>query len=320
MTEMILTALEAGNPLAYLAALGTLRIAALAWPKHHSRLSWRKIEGRWRPCIDSDKDINIDEWVAGLYVVLTKKDQHRAFQIAEGLKTADQRSADVDLRTLQCFKFREIVLGAQNTAMSDNRSYADFLAAFGSEVVESLDKKGKKTGMIDNTAIRLSGAGQQHFLGSMLEIARETTLENLYESLFKAWNYSDPGPSLRWDPVDDRRYALRWKQPSGDPVKTVRGANRLAMEALPLLPTSPCGGRLETTGFTRREHQNVAWSWPVWNCSLSLDVVRSLLALPELQRDVPDRRMLYAMKIEEVYRSERITQGKYRNFTMAVSA
>lgn len=307
MTEMILTALEGGNPLAYLAALGTLRIAALAWPEHHSRLSWRNIEGRWRPCIDSDMDIAIEQWVAGLQDVLTKKDQKRAFQIAADL-------------TIKCSDFRKNALDAQDTSAPDNRNYADFLAAFGSEVVESL-VNGKKTGLIADTVLRtMSGAGHQHFLGFMLELARETNQENLYSSLFNTWNYSDPGPSLRWDPVDDRRYALRWKQPSGDPVKTVRGANRLAMEALPLLPTSPCGGRLETTGFTQRKRRNVAWSWPVWSCSLSLDVVRSLLALPELQRDVPDRKMLYAMKIEEVYRSERITQGKYRNFTMAASA
>jgi hypothetical protein len=306
MAEIVLKALRGENPLAYLAALGTLRTASLAWPGNEQCLSWGQIEGSWHPIIvHNNNNMGIEEWLDGLYHVL--KTEERAFTIGKNL-------------TLQCSDFRERAIEAQNMVQPVKRNYADFLVAFGSEAVESV-ANGKKTGLMADTALRtMSGAGHQHFLGFIRELAKVTSKENIYDSLFKVWSYSDPGPSLRWDPQDDRRYALRWKEPSGDPIKTVRGANMLAVEAMPLLPTVPCGVRLDTTGFTQRRHRNVIWSWPIWRGKLSMDVVRSLLALSELQRDVPDRKKLMAMGIVEIYRSERITQGKFRNFTMAVPA
>ena len=84
------------------------------------------------------------------------------------------------------------------------------------------------------------------------------------------------------------------------------------------LPTSaPLYGRLETTGFTRHKARGVVWTWPLWTARLWMDVLRSLLALQGVN---PDRRVLAAMGIAEVYRSQRITQGKYRNFTPATPA
>jgi hypothetical protein len=166
----------------------------------------------------------------------------------------------------------------------------------------------------------MSGAGHQHFLGFMQQLAHATDLGNLREALFNVWRYRDDKPSLRWDPNDDRRYALRWDNPSGDSIKTVRGANRLAIEALPLLPAVPVGKRAETTGFTQERGRGVLWTWPIWHPPLSLDVVRSLLALREIQRETPDRGLLSRMGISEVFRCQRITQGKYRNLTPAAPA
>jgi hypothetical protein len=306
MAEIILKALEGSNSLAYLAAIGTLRVATLAWPEKNVRLSWKNLDGGWRPCIHNCIDMDIDVWLAGLYSVLNSGINEPAFTISDDLN-------------LSCLDFRVNALDAQNKAQPTDRNYADFIAAFGSESVELL-KNGKKSGLMTDTALRtMSGAGNQHFLEFLRELTKVTNVKNISDSLFIGWSYSDTGLSLRWDPADDRRYALRWLRPSTDPVKTERGANRLAIEALPLLPSMPCRGRLETTGFTQRKRQNVSWTWPIWTSALNIDVVRSLLAMPELQRISPNRTTLYAMSIEEIYRSERITQGKFRNFTMAVS-
>ena len=99
----------------------------------------------------------------------------------------------------------------------------------------------------------------------------------------------------------------------------MRGANRLAVETLPLLPTVPGSKRTETTGFTRRDKATL-FTWPIWDCALSLEVIRSLLALGEVQHSEPDRAKLRAMGVVEVYRSRRITTGKFRNFTHAQPA
>lgn len=118
-------------------------------------------------------------------------------------------------------------------------------------------------------------------------------------------------------PQDDRRYALRWHEPSGDPIRTVRGANRLAIEALPVFPTAPVGQELNTTGFTQRRGKGVFLTWPIWKPMIELDIVRSLLAHSELQSERPNRKKLSKMGIAEIYRSQRITQGKFRNFTQS---
>ena len=96
------------------------------------------------------------------------------------------------------------------------------------------------------------------------------------------------------------------------------GANRLAVEALPLLPTAPVGRRLDTTGFSRRDGR-IFFSWPIWTPPIDLDTLKSLLALSMLQDREPKHAQLEKMGVVEVYRSERITNGKYRNFTVAVS-
>ena len=210
-------------------------------------------------------------------------------------------------------EFRVVTEKAQAAATMSNRRFADFIAAFGSESLAN------REGKIQDTALRtMSGAGHQHFIGYMKDLVEKTEPGHLRTALFEPWEYSDDRPSLRWDSVDDRRYALRWENPSNDPIKTVRGANRLAVEGLPLLPTAPANGQLNTTGFTQRRDVGVLFSWPIWKDKLRMEVVSSLLSLSELQASQPDRTRLAAMGIVEVYRSQRVTTGKYRNFTSAV--
>jgi hypothetical protein len=60
------------------------------------------------------------------------------------------------------------------------------------------------------------------------------------------------------------------------------------------------------------------WTWPIWEGEVSVDVVRSLLAFKELQAELPDRRQLNAMGVKEIYRCERITQGRFRNFNVGI--
>ena len=74
-----------------------------------------------------------------------------------------------------------------------------------------------------------------------------------------------------------------------------------------------------TTGFKGRRSTNTYWTWPIWEPPVTLDVVRSLVALGELQEDKPNRRELGCRGIREVYRSQRLTIGKVKNFTPAQS-
>ena len=77
---------------------------------------------------------------------------------------------------------------------------ADYWIAYGSETYADDD-------VIGDTELRtMSGAGHQHFINS----ARNSShyyCDHIRSALFATWIYSDPRPSMRWDPQDDRRYA-----------------------------------------------------------------------------------------------------------------
>ena len=142
-------------------------------------------------------------------------------------------------------------------------------------------------------------------LGFMLELAAGTDAEHLRRSLMAPWDYADGRPSLRWDAADFRPHALRAVDPSGDPIKTMRGANRLAIEALPLFPTAPQARRVRTTAFQEGNNGTEVW-WPIWTDALELGTVSSLLAAGD-ERVRPG--------VAQVYRATRFTEGKYRNFS-----
>jgi hypothetical protein len=290
-----LSGLDGSNSLAFLAALGTL--SALS-KETDARLSWNDRQGAWRPVIHINLPLKEDDFIQRLFSHLSPSAQRPELSQFDDLK-------------LTAAEYRAYCLAATDAASSADRKWADFAAAFGSEI--ALDD-----GTIHDTALRtMSGAGHQHFVKFMRILVAKTESRHLHAALFQAWQYEDDGPSLRWDPVDDRRYALRWSEPSGDPIRTVRGANRLAIEALPLLPTMLMGRHLHTTGFRGSGAKATFWTWPVWSRPVGVDIVRSLLALQELQTDDPDRPRLEALGISEIYRSRRLTVGKYRNFTQA---
>lgn len=303
----LLTGLNGSNPLAFLAALGTLRTAALVWPNSRCRMAWKRAEGNWRPTLTVDVEGDVD-LVAALEKELTRQPGHQAFSFSDNL-------------TVELAEFRHQAVKAQATAACADRRFADFMAAFGSEAIKSTNNPK----IIADTALRtMSGSGHQDFFGTMRQLTQDTKSEHLRKALLEPWRYDDPVEkhTMRWDPRDDVRRALRWSEPSGDPARKVQGsvwgANRLAIEGIALLPTAPMGNRLETTGFIHHKGIGVFWTWPIWEGEISIEVVRSLLSLDELRAESPDRCQLDAMGIKEIYRCERITQGRFRNFTAGI--
>ncbi len=298
MTELALRGLDGANPLGFLTALGALRTATLVWPQAGPKLAWVLKSGTWRPTILGVPD-------AGIFVSA----------LAELLSTGSSEAFALSRKfPYQAHALRKQAVNAQQTTYPARRTLADFIVAYGCEAL--VDKDGN----FADTALRMlrsADSGGSGMLAYASVLAEITTAEDIDRTLFYAWRYLDDPPSMRWDPVDDRRYALRWSNPSSDKITTLRGANRLAIEALPLLPTMPMHGRLETTAFTQRKGKGVFWTWPIWTVPATLDIVRSLLSLSGLQQEKPNRHQLNAVGVTEIYRCQRITQGKYRNFTPA---
>lgn len=300
-TEHLFTALSSSSLLGFMAALGALYTL-------DGRPEYAGCRMKWIPQGSSHSPVLLTPISVGTETLLTHL--HESLSSVAGHETL---TFDKNLKVNQSV-FRALCLKAAESYVKNIDTFGcAMLAAFGSDAAINDE------GMIEDTAFRtMGGAGHQHFLVFMNELAKTTTLEHLREALLGPWRYRDPSPTMRWDDADDRRYALRWDEPSKDPVRTVRGANRLAIAALPLFPTYPAASdTLATTAFKGGKSNNTFVTWPIWTGWLSLDAVKSALSLGELQEAAPSHEKLSALGISAAFRSQRITLGKYRNFTPA---
>ena len=294
-----LPGLDGANPLGFLAALGTWRTTEAIHPG--TRMYWKPIGDHWAPVLLVPQHLDEEQLTEGLHAELVQMKDHPVFSFAKNLNLKPQEFADQAAQAIERF------------FDNDDLVSVAFLAAFGSAATTD------EQGTIEDTALRtMSGAGHQHFLKTMHDLTSLTTRDQVLAALFQRWIYPDEKIGLRWDPGEDKRYALAWKNPSTETTMTQRGANRLAIEALPLLPTAPVGPHLETTGFTGHKSNDTFFTWPIWDSPITLDTGRSLLALRDQQDENPAPESLRSRGIAATFRSQRITTGKFRNFTPAV--
>ncbi|GBC87546.1 hypothetical protein HRbin12_01557 [bacterium HR12] len=188
------------------------------------------------------------------------------------------------------------------------RGPLDLLAAFGSDA-----RYEASSDAIEPTPFCfITGSGHQFFLETARELVARVATDGVSRVLFGPWDYRDEGLSMRWDPIEDRRYALMDRDPtsSDNKPRTMWMANLLAYRALALFPSALSGRRLETAGWTRDERRFTAFTWPLWDHPLGLDGVRSLLQLRDLIQERPNPAILRARGIVAVYRAQRIEVGK----------
>jgi len=307
--ELTLTGPDGANPLGFLCALGVLRTLSNAWPNSEVKMKWTQIGAAWRPVLhashadlDGKDEAGQNEVIANAILAELGRTTSHPMMKWDG-------SHDIPAADYRTYAFDAIEsLFDQN--QSDRRP-AEWAAALACDQIT--DKKGN----VEDTAFRtMSGQGHQLFLKQMRLLQQSVKAQHIAEALFK-WRYQDEELNLRFEPFEDRRHALRWKSPDKDTIKTVWGANRLAAEGLPLYPVFPLRGKLRTTGFRGSGEDDTLWTWPIWCEFLSVSVVRSILSLPALQADKPPRAELQPLGIVEVYRTQRITVGKFRAFTTA---
>lgn len=296
--ELVLCALDGSNPLAFMAALGTLRLVHVSKPEAAMRMRWERRGGFWRP-----KLVGFDLSEDGLCELLMTASWapvERFERLGKNL-------------TVPSRLFAQFVSEACELATRHDRRAADFAVAFGCEVRED-----KRKGRIRYTDLCfITGSGHQDFLSTIAGLANTVTVEHIRDALFGNWRI-EKGLSMRWDPSEAAEYALRWDDPGPKGAWAVWGANRLAVEALPCFPTMPAKSDLQTTGF--RFNERGRWpelSWPIWTQFAGFDTVRSLLSLAELQKDHPRRDVLLPMGIEEVYRAQRVRIGQGVNFKVS---
>lgn len=212
--------------------------------------------------------------------------------------------------------FRDLVQPLLASADGVGREATDMLAAFTSDAClhDSLNKR--KEGKLAPTPFAfITGGGHQDFLGTVRQLLALVEPDRIGSTLFDPWRYSDDGLSMRWDPAEDRRYALMDRDPtaSDNKPRTVWMANLLAYRSLALFTAAPHRYRLATTGWSRQNGDEV-FSWPLWDNPVGPDTVRSLLLSPEVHQQAPDRAALRAMGVQAIFRSRRIRVGEGANF------
>jgi hypothetical protein len=207
-------------------------------------------------------------------------------------------------------EYRKHATALLEQAVHATREPLDLLAAFGSDAC--VKKNRRNPDEIDPTPFCFTtGGGHQYFLESARKLMAAVSVERVQETLFGPWTYRDPGLSMRWDPVEDKRYALTDLRPADEGASTVWMANLLAYRGLTLFPCAPTRRGLGTTAWSTPDGE--VFTWPIWEFAASPDMIRSLLQLRELTGQVPHWAILRDRGIAEVFRASRIKVGAGSN-------
>jgi len=299
--EVLLTGLDAANPLGFLASLGVLEIVH-EQSGGDARLGFRE-EGLWRPVLTGVDSI---EAIASMAIAdLESWKDHPALKLRYK-KGSGKVAHDLKPSPSTYRKYLEDLLNSD-----DPRSAraVDFAGAYGVETVTA------NTGDLKPTALHFT-AGQQEFLAMVQQLVEGVNEDDLVEALRGPWTYSRPLPVLQWDSSAARFYALRASDPSKEKKLGVPGADWLAFCGLALLPVAPDSGRLVTTGCGggwKTGH----FTWPLWTVPIESATVRSVVGLRETEKLSPAERR--ARGIGAVFRSRihRTDQGGYGSFAPA---
>ena len=301
--EVTFPGLSGDNPLAFLAALGTFRVLANRFPKLFLRIRWKTGPGHFVPALESPAD-------APRLTPETVLDMLSA-ELADHF---EQHPANlfVKLGNLDHANRRAFIRNVLDHSPADGDESLAWITAFTSDVVSSSE------------STQLQTVRRDYLPNNMKSVIERTERSHLERTLFRTWDYADAldNQSLHLDPGEDRRHAHQWNKPSGDPNRKTEGgmlgANRLALEAIPLFTSIPENETLRTLGFTGTRSKNTRWTWPLWCVPVDLNSLPSLMARRELQADpIPpsDAMRLKQIGVIAAFRTNRILVGKTPNLT-----
>jgi len=294
---IVLSGLDGSNPLAFLAALGTLRTLSLAWPDQNVRMAWVRAITGWVPTLHSlPQASGENELLEMLKPMLYMKFAEHPLSILKDKTELDTR-------------FTRYKLGI---TAEDREAESDWLSALCSDTAP-------------DATCQIQTARRDYFAGNLENIVNKTNSSHLRRALFQTWDYADSlaNQSLHMDPTEDRRHAYQWSAPTCDGERDKKGgmlgANRLAIESFPYFQSNTVGSNLSTRGFTGLEKNNIRWTWPIWICPLGYNETGSLLSLPELQAEKPNASRLHACGVATAFRCWRILVERTPNFTPATA-
>ena len=307
MTCLILTGLEAHNPLGFMAALGLVRVLdhrAAMDGQEAPRLGFVE-QGAFIASLSTPH--TVEQIVEIVLRDATAQGDNRALQLAYdetgSMVPPGSKGAIRDLKPSPA----AAGVFLDSAATADRRTEA-LAAAWFSELVQDNNENTKPT------AFHFT-AGQQAFLGMVEDLRTGLTAEHLREALVGPWSNASSLPSLSWDASVTRLYALRAGNPSKERRGSVPGANWLAVLGLEFFPVVARRARLITTGVSGG-WKDGRFTWPVWSAAAEASAIASLLRLDQESWTYEQRA---ALGIATVFscRILRSDQGGYGTFSPA---
>lgn len=266
-----LRGLNATNPVGFLAALGTLALAADALGDE-VLLGWRERTPNWTPVMVSPHDLDRESLVNAVVEAHERRDLDA------------ELGWEADVMTLS----RDAVRDLLSQRLSDDQ---DDAAAMVAACAAELPLRRGPEDRVAYTPFRLiPRVGRARFLATAHALSEaHGNHERVAHALFEPWRY-EKGNNLRWDPgatIPARAYTA--EAPTHFGPLAVPGAMLLAVAGLRFFPLLLAHGQGACRGFGYARDRLV---WPIWRDPLSQRATRILLGLPELHADDPDHAML----------------------------
>ncbi|MCG8449436.1 MAG: hypothetical protein MI725_07645 [Pirellulales bacterium] len=291
---LLLPGLDGTNPLGFLAALGLLRVLSR---RLLLRMSWQPQGSYYCPQVFFD-NASADSLLEELMSALNAQDQ-TPWLLDRKLPFKYQA-------------FEEACKQAIEGCNASDRYVVDVLAGLGAM------PRDDKRDVFSDTDLRMVRSGDSAgngLLAYAVRIRKETTEKDLEDAFFSPWVCTDKECALRWDPLENRTYALRWTNPSKEATLSVRGANRMALEALACLPVIPTGQDVQTAGFTTVGRARKAFTWCLWEQPATFDAVCPLLRTDLVNESAISLRRRGVLSVLRCHRI--MTSQYYANFTPA---
>lgn len=297
--------LDGGNPLGFLAALGTLVVADRMLGPTRARLSWVD-EVRPYPLLDVE---SVDQLVEA---VMADRD---AWVGVPGLDFPPPPAPPWDEVKVAPADVRRWLQACHEYEAHDGGRSLGLASALVAEGSLAENKEEAKPSDLHFTT------GQQKFLAMARRLRDGLTGGHVREAVVGPWRYKSHLKSFKWDVTDDRVYALAATNPATDAKLTVPGAEWLALMGLSLLGVTArrgAGSDRTLTPGTSGSWKSGSFTWALWAAPLGVDTVRSVLTVPELTGiDGPAPALdVQARGLLRVYRSviTRSNQGGYGSF------
>ena len=291
-----LTGLEGTNPLGYFAALGIQM--AFADSDAQPRLWWSNdvtphavVDDEYGPERIADQAMQVFKQWRTSRAMNPERHDGTPMSKADSLKLSPE-----DLRVYLCQHRTRQAAGVLPTALLAEGSVDNNKVAKPSDLYFA--------------------AGQVVFLRQARKILERVSRDDVIAGLIGPWRYDSELPTMGWDVVDDRVYALRAVDPSKDEKPTNPGPEALALLGISFYPVFAGDERTLTQGCSGKWKRG-SFSWPLWVRPMSPSAVRSVLAQTGTAPPTSRRAdVLASCSVRQVLTStiRRSSQGGYGSF------